>query len=407
MVNLPIIALNADFFFVPKRRNDFRSTSESTNGESSSAKLFAVDCEMVRTTKGQQCARMSLLDAQERVVADMLVKPKWKILDYNTRYSGLKREDFLNVTATLEDAQNVILSNVTSEDILVGHDIQNDLSVLRLFHGKCVDTSKIFPHMKSIRNAPSLKYLASKYLNRQIQHNPNGHCSVEDARTCLQLLKWREKFEEKVGNGWYGNKEEAKEAIVLKHRIQPDLDLDDEDVFHNLLLELRIKLSWENALFIWYSERGQSGDLGDGRAGSPIWHVGPVPEAARQRKTARFGSLEEAQCAIRAYKGGKPKLKHKFENWCKSSLSIDASLVDDLWIWYSEARDPEVSQPSQGIPNQFANLDEAKLAIIAKAHSGIPTTKAKFSQYLSHSLHKKVPKVMHHELWYWAKKRYS
>lgn len=38
-----------------------------------------------------------------------------------------------------------------------------------------------------------------------------GHDSIEDALTCIQLLKWREKFEEKIENGWYSNQDEAKE----------------------------------------------------------------------------------------------------------------------------------------------------------------------------------------------------
>ena len=63
-----------------------------------------------------------------------------------------------------------MLNILSSDDVLVGHDIINDLNVLKIQHDRCIDTSKIFPHANNGINAPSLKFLASKYLNRQIQN---------------------------------------------------------------------------------------------------------------------------------------------------------------------------------------------------------------------------------------------
>lgn len=106
-----------------------------------------------------------------------------------------------------------------------------------------------------------------------------GHDSTEDALTCIQLLKWREKFEEKIENGWYSNQDEAKERslmyvseihekflIILKHKLEPCLkeairlavrvknssQFSEEANFRNLLKELKVKLAWENTLFMWF-----------------------------------------------------------------------------------------------------------------------------------------------------------
>lgn len=44
-----------------------------------------MDCEMVQTESGLELARVSIVDYDFKVILDVLVKPKNKILDYNTR----------------------------------------------------------------------------------------------------------------------------------------------------------------------------------------------------------------------------------------------------------------------------------------------------------------------------------
>jgi RNA exonuclease 1 len=75
-----------------------------------------------------------------------------------------------DVQASLSDAQSKICEFVSGEDVLVGHNLDSDLRALKLNHSFCCDTSFIFPHRNNrVRDAPSLKALAAKYLNRQIQ----------------------------------------------------------------------------------------------------------------------------------------------------------------------------------------------------------------------------------------------
>ena len=60
--------------------------------------IAAIDCEMVETTSGgggssgakqSELARLSVVDASGRVLADVLVKPENVVTDYLTQWSGI------------------------------------------------------------------------------------------------------------------------------------------------------------------------------------------------------------------------------------------------------------------------------------------------------------------------------
>ena len=117
------------------------------------------------------------------------------------------------VKTTLEDIQQHLLSLLTARSILVGHSLNSDLCAMKLTHPFIIDTSIIFPHPRGPPMKSSLKWLAQKYLSREIQrgHGTNGHDSVEDARACLDLVKVKcEK-----GPSW-GTSEAANESIFKR-----------------------------------------------------------------------------------------------------------------------------------------------------------------------------------------------
>lgn len=80
---------------------------------------------------------------------------------------------------------------MTSETILIGHSLDSDLTAIKLAHPSIVDTSIIYPHPRGPPCKSSLKFLAQKYLNREIQkgHGSKGHDSIEDAKACLDLVR--------------------------------------------------------------------------------------------------------------------------------------------------------------------------------------------------------------------------
>ncbi len=91
----------------------------------------------------------------------------------------------------MEMIQERLRPLLTPRTILVGHSLNADLRVLKITHPFIIDTSILYQHPRGPPLKSSLKWLAQKYLNREIQkgHGVSGHDSVEDARACLDLVK--------------------------------------------------------------------------------------------------------------------------------------------------------------------------------------------------------------------------
>ncbi|KAL8697836.1 MAG: hypothetical protein Q9201_006905 [Fulgogasparrea decipioides] len=156
--------------------------------------ILAMDCEMCKVD-GDDAAltRISLVGWDSEVVMDELVKPDKPIVDYLTQFSGITAESLDPVTTTLADIQKRLLGILTSQTILVGHSLHFDLEALKLTHPFIIDTSILYQHPRGPPLKPSLKWLAQKYLAREIQkgHGSVGHNSIEDSRACLDLVKMK------------------------------------------------------------------------------------------------------------------------------------------------------------------------------------------------------------------------
>ena len=48
--------------------------------------LLSIDCEMVGTIKGQELARISIVDIYGNIIYDKYIKPYGKIINYRTKY---------------------------------------------------------------------------------------------------------------------------------------------------------------------------------------------------------------------------------------------------------------------------------------------------------------------------------
>jgi len=102
---------------------------------------------------------------------------------------------------TLASIQQALSSGpsplITPHTILLGHSLECDLAALRIRHPLCIDTALLFSHPRGPPYKPGLKWLAQRWLGKDIQGGEKGHDSEEDARTCVELLKM------KMANGTY------------------------------------------------------------------------------------------------------------------------------------------------------------------------------------------------------------
>ena len=139
--------------------NDNGSRTGGGGGGTTPPRVFALDCEMVRTSSLRpELARVTLLrydpsppaslgDGDPNryvVVLDELVKPRRIVLDHLTRYSGVTAKALANVTTRIEQVQASLAGLIQDTDIIVGHSLENDLRALRLVHEKVVDTACLF-----------------------------------------------------------------------------------------------------------------------------------------------------------------------------------------------------------------------------------------------------------------------
>ncbi|XP_064625798.1 uncharacterized protein LOC135486691 isoform X2 [Lineus longissimus] len=153
--------------------------------------VYALDCEMIYTTKGQELARVTVVDHRSETVYEALVQPEGDVIDYNTRFSGITEDDLKDVTTNLHDVQAVLLSLFNHKSILMGHSLESDLCALKLIHSTVVDTSVVFPHWLGPPYKRALRHLAGEILNKIIQNDVGGHDSREDAVSCLELMLWK------------------------------------------------------------------------------------------------------------------------------------------------------------------------------------------------------------------------
>ncbi|XP_077331948.1 RNA exonuclease 1 homolog isoform X1 [Lithobates pipiens] len=175
----------------------FVKTFDKLN-ESESPGVYALDCEMCYTTKGLELTRVTVINSQLKVVYDTFVQPDNKIVDYNTRFSGVTEEDLENTQITLRDVQAVLLCMFSCDTILLGHSLESDLFALKLIHLTVVDTAVVFPHRLGLPYKRALRSLMADHLKRIIQDSVEGHDSSEDACACMELMLWRIKEDAKV-----------------------------------------------------------------------------------------------------------------------------------------------------------------------------------------------------------------
>lgn len=173
---------------------DFLHTQYKETNHHKHPRVYAIDCEMSYTGLGLEVTKVTVVGYNGSLVYEHFVKTQSKIIDYNTRFSGVSEKDLTesnNSIKTFPEVQKDLLNLFDANTILIGHGLDNDLRVLRIVHKTIVDTSVIFSHSTGYPYRRSLKNLTKSFLKRDIQCGDMGHSSFEDSRACLELIMWK------------------------------------------------------------------------------------------------------------------------------------------------------------------------------------------------------------------------
>lgn len=154
--------------------------------------MYAVDCEMCRTSTGElELTRISCVNEKLEVFYDTLVKPDNPIIDYLTKWSGINKHMMKNVSKKLKNVQEDLKKLLPPDAILIGQSLANDLHALKMMHPYIIDTSVIYNITGDRTRKTKLQTLAREFLKEKIQVGQHGHCSTEDSLACMKLVKLR------------------------------------------------------------------------------------------------------------------------------------------------------------------------------------------------------------------------
>ncbi|XP_012525476.1 RNA exonuclease 5 isoform X2 [Monomorium pharaonis] len=173
-----------------ERYGSYVLTKDIYEEATSTSPMFGLDCEMCLTTSGNlELTRITVVDETMNVIYDSLVKPENPITNYLTRYSGITADMLDNVTVTLHDVQQTLRTLLPPDAILVGQSLNSDLHTLKMMHPYIIDTSIIFNLTGDRYRKTKLQILVREFLGESIQDNQAGHCSAEDSKASMKLVK--------------------------------------------------------------------------------------------------------------------------------------------------------------------------------------------------------------------------
>lgn len=188
-------------------------------------KVFALDCEMCFTGRGLELAKVTVVAHDGSLVYDKFVQPESEIIDYNTRFSGIKPSDFHPTNRhnirSIREVQRELVEFIEEDTILIGHGLENDLRALKLIHKRIIDTSIAFPHFSGLPFRRSLKSLTKSILKRDIQTCHTGHDSYEDSLACVELMLWRVRKDFRTSHGGGGVIINNLHTVAGYHPLQP------------------------------------------------------------------------------------------------------------------------------------------------------------------------------------------
>ena len=160
--------------------------------------VFSLDVECVAVGKthlpeDRAPAKFALVDSQGKTVCVQYIRPEKRIVSYLTPVSGVRAED-LEGAVSLEEAVEILKSNLPKDAILVGQVVDNDITWMRLKQGEdfadFVDLSQVFKGYNAKYKQTSyhsLLHEAMILLNLPDLDTAGEHDPANHARLSVQL----------------------------------------------------------------------------------------------------------------------------------------------------------------------------------------------------------------------------
>ncbi|CAB3382114.1 Hypothetical predicted protein [Cloeon dipterum] len=143
----------------------------SASSRGSNKVVYALECELCATVNGYECCRVTLVDEEDKVVYESLVKPEGFIIDYKTEFSGITKEIMENGPCkSLKEVQNDLLKFIKEDTILMGYGINDELTSLKLHHDMLINTVIIETRRRHPFKRNSVRDVAENLVLERMHH---------------------------------------------------------------------------------------------------------------------------------------------------------------------------------------------------------------------------------------------
>lgn len=181
------------------RYTDFRKAPKQSPGKPK-RRAIALDCEMAGGWNGdgfvEQLIQLTAVDyLSGEILISTLVAPTMDIRQWRSSIHGIKRgmmaEALANGTALVgsRQARAALFELMDNNTILVGHALHNDLNVLKIAHGRCVDSLvlAITAISRPGNKQAGLKKLCDDLLGLSVQR-ASTHSCLEDSFAAREVV---------------------------------------------------------------------------------------------------------------------------------------------------------------------------------------------------------------------------
>ncbi|KAJ7579461.1 hypothetical protein C8J56DRAFT_1059061 [Mycena floridula] len=159
-----------------------------------SKSVYTMSCITIGAGPGgtiSMLARVVIVDYQGQTVLDTYVVPTSKVTDYRTATTGIQPSHLSGGNAVQFSVVQEHVANLLKGNILVGHSLWNDLSVVGIAHA-AVDTRDVGLYQvamshERLAQVVGLQTLAWQLMRRRCQQQESN--PLENARAALDLYR--------------------------------------------------------------------------------------------------------------------------------------------------------------------------------------------------------------------------